>query len=143
MFSQKGFQQDQKEGDNLVPGTYGSTMNIMCFNCNNYGHVAENCPEAYLCQGHRGSGFVYISFSLTLQDHDRVMETNCMIKEIWSTVRVCNNELILQDRFFLKRRGTTHCDKWKITDICHHGNIQDYLNLSPIQPIINCKQYFI
>ena len=39
-------------GTELVPGRDGTTSNVLCYRCQNWGHISPNCPNACSCSGH-------------------------------------------------------------------------------------------
>ena len=79
MFYHKGVQQDQEEREDLLSGTKGATMIVICYKFNKYGHGAYNYPDPDHHQGCRGSGFVQVGVSLTHQDHEVVIDTNWIL----------------------------------------------------------------
>ena len=39
-------------GTELVSGRNGTTVNVLCYGCQNWGHIRPNCPNSRGCSGH-------------------------------------------------------------------------------------------
>ena len=116
MFDHNVVWQYQEEGGGLVPGTYGATSNIMCYNCKMYDHVSYNCPDPDLRQGHRGYIFVHVCVSIIQQYHqvEGVIYSNWILIYTCSTLSVCSNRWLLQD--INNAKDMRYYTLWKIAD---------------------------
>ncbi len=78
-------QQDHPEISDrqLVPGSDGRTFNIKCYNCENFGHYASNCPEPSRRTGYSS---VHVGFILSQQKQGQAtIPNNWILLDSFST----------------------------------------------------------
>ena len=90
-------QQDHPESSDqqLIPGSDGRTFNIKCYNCENFGHYASNCPEPSRRTGYSS---VHVGFILLQQTQDQAtIPHNWVLLDSCSTDSVFRDQTIISD----------------------------------------------
>ena len=97
---------DEDGTTGMIPGTDGRTFDVQCFNCNQRGHYAANCPEPNSRTGI--SNLQYGNVLTQVQDwkgmipHDWILLDTCSTDNVISNadlmkeVRSCNDEEMLK-----------------------------------------------
>jgi hypothetical protein len=128
MFAQKDI------GKNMVPGRNGKIIPLQCYNCQAYGHVANNCPEERQERGKQGIGCAQIILTQQGGETQNVINHNWILLDTCSTASVCSNIDLVND--------IQDCDPSDVLHIVTNGGTQSFkktgtLKVLPLQVHVN------
>ena len=91
-------------GTELVAGRDGTTSNVLCYGCQNWGHIHPNCPNG---RGHNGRSLVQYGICLMQRMDDSTIANDGSINKAWvlldscSTLScICNPSLVTNVRLY-------------------------------------------
>ena len=114
-------------GTKLTPGHNRTTSNMLCYRCQNWGHICPNCPNS--C-GHTGCSLMQYGICLMQRLDNNGIGSNSTINKAWilldscSTFScVCNPSLVTNIR---------PCDENELMTVYTNGGQVDYNHVSTL-----------
>ena len=119
-------QQNLPEGCSVVPGTDGTTIDLQCYRCQDFGHLANNCPadspRACTDTGRRGVGLMQCSFN---QGDDALIPRSWLLLDTCSTCSVINNKDLV--------KNLRVCNEDEILDVHTNGGIKKFKEVGTLK----------
>ena len=96
-----------------MPGRDGVPIRVRCYNCNKWGHYANQCPTN---RGRRGAGLVQIGLNFS-QNHGGIPKTWVLLDTCSTASVACNSDLVTEIQ---------GCSKDEVLTIYTNGGSQHY-----------------
>ena len=122
-------------GTVLIAGTDGRTCNVLCFNCNKWGHYSDHCPEAGNSEGsgRSGTGLMQVGYSM--------LQKNNGIPENWIILDSGSTDTVFRTCSFLN--DIVACEDDEILNLTSNGGgamgyyLKSTLKMFPIKTYYN------
>ena len=96
----------------MVPGRDGTTANVLCYGCQNWGHIRPNCPNS---QGRSGHTLMQYGICLMQRMDESSVAVDGAINKAWILLDLCSTlSCICNPSFITNIRPCTESESMRV-----------------------------
>ena len=108
-------------GTELVPGSNGTTANVLCYGCQNWGHIRPNFPNGHGCSGH---SLMQCGVCLMQRFDKYGFKSNDVINKAWILLYSCSTLSCVCNPSFVT--NVRPCNKTELMTVYTNGGQVQY-----------------